>query len=507
MPTVVVPTVKPKPSVSIQKIANASGGDQSPITVGETIQYSYYVTNTGNVTIKSVAVTDPTGGAVTCPTPAAPGLAPGHSVTCKADTPYAVTQADVNQGSVTDTATAGCTDVRGDQCPPSPPSKTTVPGNPNPMVAIDKAGTVTPSADQSALQVGDTIAYSYIVTNIGNTDLATITVSDPAIGPVNCPAPAAPGLAPGASETCTAVNTYSVKQSDVDHGTVTDTATAGCTDGGGRSCGPSNKSTVTIPTVPAAPLTRVVKSAKVSPASDQHHARAGDTIRYTFTVTNIGNVDLVSVAVSDSTLGPVSCPVPPAPGLAPGASETCTSARVHTVGRADLAAKQVVNVAVSTGTDPNGQVSAVSQQAKATVPTLAGALSLSKTASVRIANVGERITYTLKVRNRGGSAIMHVTVCDGVPNGLLFLNAKPKAGLKSGRRCWTIRKLRGHRARLLRIVAIVAPGARRTVTNHATASAPGQATARASATIHIRPAPPVVCATVRPRSGTAQAAC
>ena len=63
--------------------------------MGETITYCYLVTNTGNVTLASVAVDDPTQGPVNCPTPAAPGLAPGASETCTADTAYTVTQADV----------------------------------------------------------------------------------------------------------------------------------------------------------------------------------------------------------------------------------------------------------------------------------------------------------------------------------------------------------------------------------------------------------------------------
>ena len=47
---------------------------------GETIQYSYVLTNTGNVDLTSLSVSDPTGGAVTCPTPTAPGPgARGHA--------------------------------------------------------------------------------------------------------------------------------------------------------------------------------------------------------------------------------------------------------------------------------------------------------------------------------------------------------------------------------------------------------------------------------------------
>ena len=49
---------------------------------------------------------------------------------------------------------------------------------------------------------------------------------------------------------------------------------------------------------------------------------AGDTIAYTFVVTNTGNVTLDSVAVDDPLVGAVSCPVTT---LAPGASTTCTA--------------------------------------------------------------------------------------------------------------------------------------------------------------------------------------
>ena len=202
---------------------------------------------------------------------------------------------------------------------------------PAPAVSIAKTGTVSPASDQGAAQVGDTIAYSYAVTNIGNVDLASIAVNDPTIGAVTCPAPAAPGLAPGASETCTANAVYTVTQANVDAGNVIDTATATGTDTRGDVSPPSNPSTSVIPTVPDAPAVSIAKTATVSPAADQAAAQVGDTIAYTYLVTNTGNVTLRSVAVNDPTLGSVTCPTPPAPGLAPGGSATCTADNVYTV--------------------------------------------------------------------------------------------------------------------------------------------------------------------------------
>lgn len=513
--TAVVPTVAPAPDLALQKIAHADGGDQAPITLGEQIHYSYYVVNTGNVTLTDVQVSDPTGGSVTCP----PGaLAPSASVTCTADAVYTVTQADVNNGSVTDVATATGTPPTPPSGPPtppptSPPSSVTVPGDPSPLVGILKVADVSPAADQDELQVGDTIAYSYVVTNIGNVDLTSVAVDDPTLGTVTCPQPAAPGLAPGASETCTADSLHTVTQADVDAGTVTDVATASGRDGLGQDSPPSNRSTVTLPTVPAAPLTSIVKTAQVTPGADQEDAHPGDTIAYSFLVTNTGNVDLTTVQVADPAIGAVSCPDPAAPGLAPGDSLTCTSTQAHTVSDEDVTAGHVDNVATATGTDTRGQTSAESAPSHASVPTsprplppvaspspvppaasialapakisAKGKLVLRKTASVRTLKAGGRVTYRLKVSNPTAFAVTKVKVCDALPRGLVFVGSSPKAKLTKGQRCWSLGTLRAHGSRTITLRARTLPGAHGKLTNHAVATGSGVAAARAQRAIKV----------------------
>jgi hypothetical protein len=89
-------------------------------------------------------------------------------------------------------------------------------------------------------QAGDTLSYRYQVSNTGPDALSSITVTDPAVPLVSCPAAS---LAPGASETCT--GSYTVTSADVSAGQVTDTAIAT----GTTSTGPtvtSNPSTVTV---------------------------------------------------------------------------------------------------------------------------------------------------------------------------------------------------------------------------------------------------------------------
>ena len=78
----------------------------SPLTpaygaAGDILNYSYQVTNTGTTTESNITVSDNKVATVTCP----PGsLAPGASETCTGS--YTVTQADVDAGAVTNSATA-----------------------------------------------------------------------------------------------------------------------------------------------------------------------------------------------------------------------------------------------------------------------------------------------------------------------------------------------------------------------------------------------------------------
>ena len=171
--------------------------------------------------------------------------------------------------------------------------------------------------------VGDTVTYTFAVTNTGNVDLTGVSVNDTqeppagglASGPtcqsLSSPAGTCSGsstsLAPGQSATFTA--TYIVTQADLDHGSINDSAIAS----GSPPSGPpidSPPSTASVP-VTQNPALSIVKSA--APASV---SAVGDTVTYTFAVTNTGNVDLTGVSVDDTQQ-------PPAGGLASG--PTCQS--------------------------------------------------------------------------------------------------------------------------------------------------------------------------------------
>src|SRR5207253_7561691 len=58
------------PAITIAKQTNGTNNDVAPgptIATGSTVTWTYILTNSGNVPLSSVAVTDDKAGAVTCP--------------------------------------------------------------------------------------------------------------------------------------------------------------------------------------------------------------------------------------------------------------------------------------------------------------------------------------------------------------------------------------------------------------------------------------------------------
>lgn len=188
------------------------------------------LTYTGDVTVHNVTVADklvaPAGPAVTvtCPTG---DLAPGASLTCTSSA-YTVTQADVDAGSVANTATAHGLTPDGKDVPSNPSNTTTTTPNTADMSLVKSAKLTTDANGDGKAGVGDQITYSFHVVNTGSVTLHNVTIADQLVAPagpavtVTCPTTT---LAPGASLTCTS-SAYTVTQADVDAGSVANMATA-----------------------------------------------------------------------------------------------------------------------------------------------------------------------------------------------------------------------------------------------------------------------------------------
>ena len=145
---------------------------------------------------------------VTVTQPADGALSPNE--TCSATATYTITQADLDGGSVYDTATASGGGATSDE------ATATVTATQSPALSLVK--TATPATYST---VGQVITYSYVIKNTGNVtltgtfsvndDKATVTVTQPADG----------ALSP--NETCSATATYTITQADLDGGSVKNT--------------------------------------------------------------------------------------------------------------------------------------------------------------------------------------------------------------------------------------------------------------------------------------------
>jgi len=197
---------------------------------GDVITYTFAVSNTGSVTLSNVAVTDGLAGlsGIDCGggSNAVATLPVGGSATCTAT--YQLTQADIDSGAVTNTATANGTRPGGD--PVTAEDTVTTPLLGARGVALTKTSGGVNDVDGNGVDAGDTITYFFVVTNTGTSTLDGITVNDPKLGGV-VPCGSGP-LAPGQSRQCEP-GVYPITESDFAT-TLQNTATvSGTTSDGG----------------------------------------------------------------------------------------------------------------------------------------------------------------------------------------------------------------------------------------------------------------------------------
>src|SRR5215475_3949847 len=368
----------PKPSWKLVKTP-------SPTTytaAGQLINYSYTLTNTGNVTINSITVSDNKIASVSCPVST---LAPGASTTCTGS--YTTTSADVTNGSVTNTATAHGTPTAGTLADAT--AQATINLLAQPSWKLVK--TPSPSTYTAA---GQLINYSYTLTNTGNVTINSITVSDNKIASVSCPVST---LAPGASTTCT--GSYTTTANDVTTGSVTNTATAHGTPTSGNLADAPAQATINFL---AQPSWKLVKT-----PSPSTYTAAGQAINYSYALTNTGNVTINSITISDNKIAAVSCPVST---LAPGASTTCTGSYTTTAN--DVTTGSVTNTATAHGTPTSGNLA--DAPAQATINFLAQpSWKLVKTPSPSTYTAaGQAINYSYALTNTGNVTINSITISD-----------------------------------------------------------------------------------------------
>jgi uncharacterized repeat protein (TIGR01451 family) len=396
-------------------------GDASNAKVGDTITYTFTVTNTGNLTIANIDINDATLGVANLAlVPSI--LEPAEVGSATQD--YTITQADIDAGQVTNTAIAkgqdpqsnDVMDISGTSIDDDEKTITDVPQSG--AIALVKTGIY--NGDASNAKVGDTITYTFTVTNTGNLTIANIDINDATLGVVNL-ALVPSILAP--SEVGSATQDYSITQADIDAVQVTNTAIAkgqdpqsnDVMDISGTSIDDDEK---TITVVPQSGAIALVKTGIYN--GDASNAKVGDTITYTFTVTNTGNLTIANIDINDATLGVANLALVPSI-LAP--SEVGSATQDYTITQADIDAGQVTNTAIAKGQDPQSNdiqdISGTSVDND--VPTITvvpqfGAIALVKTGvyngDANNSVVGDSISYTFTVTNTGNLAIDNIVIND-----------------------------------------------------------------------------------------------
>ena len=402
------------PSIDVVKVGTLSGASAA----GEPVDYSFTVTNTGNVTLSAVTLGDDLPGLSEIVYGPWPGdesvLAPGEEVTATAT--YTLTQADLDAGALVNLVTAeGTPPVVVNPDDPDAPYESsdpvestdpeTIPLAQGPAIQLVKSGELT-GADSA----GSVIEYSFVATNTGNVTLNDVVIADPLPG-LSELAYTWPGdagvLAPGDSVTATA--TYTLTQSDVDAGTVMNTATA---EGVPPTGDPVTDSDTHTEPVAAAPNLVVSKTGALDGA-----AAVGETATYAFIAENTGNVTLTDVVIVDPLRGlsDLTYSWPGAGGvLAPG--EQVTASATYTLTQADVDAGAVVNTATAEGTPPNGP-DVVTPPAEHEIPLdPTPGIVLDKSADLQgPARVGSTVEYTFTAANTGNVTITDVRISDRLP--------------------------------------------------------------------------------------------
>ncbi|ROS75295.1 DUF11 domain-containing protein [Cellulomonas sp. PhB143] len=402
-----------------------------PYAVGQDVQYSYEVTNTGGSALRGVAVTDdklPGADQVVCD---AGVLAAGASTTCTGT--YTVAADDVDDaGEVTNTAYATAETALGQQVT-SPEDRATI------GVATDVA--VTKTVDDDTPVVGDDVTYTVTATNDGPSLAQDVVVTDDLPAGLTFVSAASPDADPVDYDEDTGA--WSVGDLEPgDAATLHLTATVGAgseiTNTATRTgmvqqdTDPSNDSaSATIDPVTPTLDIAVHKSVLDADGAPQPRADvpAGSPATFRVTATNDGPFDGTGVTLTDALPQGLTYDADASGGdgtydaktgtwtigdLAEGDTATYDFV-VGTTRLGDFTNVATLSASTPSDTDPDNDT------ASATLTVRGPESDLGVTKSVDPAEgvvVGDTVTYTVEATNHGDETVGKVVVRDEGPKGV-----------------------------------------------------------------------------------------
>ena len=362
------------PAIDIRK--QIEGSDSREFGSGSNVDFEIVVTNTGNVNLMTVTVTDPLVGdcAKSIGT-----LTPGQSDT------YSCTDTNVTSG-YTNVATVTGSPLTGPNVTDNDPSTVTI-TPPNPAIDIRKQAEGTDSREFGS---GSNVDFEVVVTNTGDVTLTNVTVMDPAVG--DC-AKVIGTLNPSesATYTCTATNVVA---------DFTNIATVTGDPPTGDQVTDNDPSTVTI--IPPNPAIDIRKQAE---GPDSRDVIAGSDVVFNIVVTNTGDVTLTDVTVTDVEVGDCAASLGT---LNPGQSSsyTCTDTNVTS---------GYENIAAVRGTPPTGPNVTDQDPSTVTVSPADPAIDIRKQAEgtdSREVGSGSNVDFEIVITNTGNVPLTNITVTD-----------------------------------------------------------------------------------------------
>lgn len=360
----------------------------------QNVSISYVVTNTGSVDLTTPITLTTDKGTWSCAGQPATLTANGGSFTCTGS--YTVSQPELDAGInivVTASAAVGASS--------SGNATATITVTQTAALTLDKTGPVSVAAQNNT-----PVSYTYTLTNTGNITLGSpYSVTDDKVANNDLTCPSSGTIAPGAFIICT--GTYTIKNSDISAGFVTNTATATATRTIGSATVTSNSDSWTVVT-PAVFLS-------VS-ASSPSATTVGQPISYNYILTNnISSTIKAPYTVSDSRVTNELCTGTPTP-LNPGGTTPCSGSYIVT--QADLDAgvplTSTITATALKATNPGANSVLTSNTVNFSIPVVQNpSLTLAVTAAPNPATVlNTVVTYTYTLTNNGNVTLSSPSITD-----------------------------------------------------------------------------------------------
>jgi uncharacterized repeat protein (TIGR01451 family) len=412
-----------QPSFSIAKdVTSVTGGaGLSADSAGDVINYSIVLTNTGNQSLTGVTLEDPFATTVSAKTESLSNnniLDVGETWSYTAT--HTVTQAEIDAGKILTNVATGDTEQT---TPKSDDATTPVVQTPNFTIAKDVTS-VTGGAGLSADSAGDVINYSIVLTNTGNQSLTGVTLEDPFATTVSAKTESlSNNNILDVGETWSYTATHTVTQAEIDAGKILTNVATGDTE---QTTPKSDDATTPVVQTPAI---EVIKTAGAITDVDNNGQDAGDTVNYTYKVTNTGNVTLNPVTLVDDNGIPLNTAdnvtiTLTDNNLDPG--EFGTGSYTYKLTQTDIDAGFHTNIALATGTTPGGDP-VTGTDTNTVNLTRTGDLKITKTDYLTKVVPGQCVTYTIVVSNCGPDTATHALVEDLFPSNLTDVKWTSKA--------------------------------------------------------------------------------